>query len=753
MAASLGGPIRKNKTFFFADWEILDYAQSTGATTLTVPTYCEKGLIVCPDGKQKVGDFSDLNPISLRGGSNSQPVTLGPDITPTSTLGLAYFNMYPLPTCGPGTAGTCTTGAAGITNNYTSSPVKVFNSDTYDGRIDQHFSDSNTLFGRYTHNGLDTITPNNFPNVEINPATGNLVSSGGVSFVPSYSSAVGRTLEVQDAIALSYVHVYSPNLLVNLKAGVFRSAIIAENYNNKTDISNKLGFPCTTSACVNADQITPGVVGTGLLNVGFAAINGSNVTSTLGDRGFLPLTQFDTAFQYSGTVTWNHNAHSVRFGLGLIRRRLTIGQSNSPQGVMTFNGSYTGVGLGDLLEGLPISLTRSNVLVSPGYRMWEPSVYVQDDWHARPWLTLNLGVRYDIFTPFTEVHGRISNYDPYTGLVVSPDLPGLQQSSPTAGVPTPMTDLAPRVGFAATLSHQTVIRGGFGLSFYPVNYLSTVDLKNAPFLYAANCAIQNETVTASSCAAAQFNGAAGQFNNGAEALYGACPYSGGAPAACQTPTAGSSLNATSTVYNPVVGGSLNSGTTPGAGGALMAAGLPTPVLNIASATNTALYANTGSIQAVPPDLKEAYLEQFNLELQKQFGANVLNIAYVGELGRHQFGSLNENLPANPTENLKGGVTLPQVLGGDTYLYGELPGHPYFNSVTTAVSEMENSSTSSYNALQASLVRRFSHGLTLNLSYVWSHSLVNGPGSSGCDISDFATPEPCWFDEQTGLVRH
>ena len=84
--------------------------------------------------------------------------------------------MYPLPTCGPGTAGTCTTGAAGITNNYTSSPVKVFNSDTYDGRIDQHFSDSNTLFGRYTHNGLDTITPNNFPNVEINPATGNLVS-------------------------------------------------------------------------------------------------------------------------------------------------------------------------------------------------------------------------------------------------------------------------------------------------------------------------------------------------------------------------------------------------------------------------------------------------------------------------------------------------------------------------------------------------------------------------------------------------
>ena len=71
--ASLGGPIRKNKTFFFADWEILDYAQSTGATTLTVPTYCEKGLIVCPDGKQQVGDFSDLAQLVYGGVATLNP--------------------------------------------------------------------------------------------------------------------------------------------------------------------------------------------------------------------------------------------------------------------------------------------------------------------------------------------------------------------------------------------------------------------------------------------------------------------------------------------------------------------------------------------------------------------------------------------------------------------------------------------------------------------------------------------------------
>jgi hypothetical protein len=746
--ASLGGPIKKNKTFFFADWEILDYAQGSGSATLTVPTNCEKGRIVCPDGKQQVGDFSDNNPISLPGGSNSQPSAMGPDVTATSTLGLAYFNMYPLPTCGPGTAAACVSGASGTVNNFTSSPLKTFNSNTYDGRVDEHFSDSNSLFGRYTHNHLNELVPNNFPNVEINPATGNLVSSGGVSFIPAYSSAVGGSLETQDAIALSYVHVYNPNLLLNLKAATWRSSIISVSYNNNTDISNKLGFPCTATSCVNAEHITPGIVGSGLMNVAFAAINGSNTDSTLGDRGFLPLTQFDTVFQYLGTVTWNRNAHSVRFGLGLIRRRLTIGQSNSPQGTMTFNGSYTGVGLGDLLEGLPVSFTRSNVLDSPGYRMWEPSVYVQDDWHARPWLTLNLGVRYDIFTPFTEVHGRISNYDPYTGLVQSPTLPGVQQSGPTAGIPTPMRDVAPRLGFAATLGHNTVVRGGFGLSFYPDTYNSTVDLKNAPFLYAANCAVQNETASASSCASAQFDGAAGQFSNGIATEFGTCPYSGGTPAACQTPTPGSTLNSSSTVYNPVVGGALNSGTTPGAGGALMSAGLPVPVLNIATATNPALYANTGTIQGIAVNIKDAYLEQFNLELQKQFGPNVLNLGYVGELGRHQPFTLSENLPANPTENVKNGLTLPMVVGGATAL-GDLQGYPYFNSITTTDTQWEDAGTSSYQALQASVVRRFSHGLTVNFNYVWSHLQSDGPALNGCDISDFATPEPCWFDAANG----
>ena len=138
-------------------------------------------------------------------------------------------------------------------------------------------------------------------------------------------------------------------------------------------------------------------------------------------------------------------------------------------------------------------------------------MYAQDDWRAKSWLTLNIGLRYDIFTPYTEVHGRISNYDPYLGLLISPSLPGIQQSSATAGVPTPYGDVAPRFGFAATLGHGTVLRGGFGTTFFTQNWGSQYFFQNAPFNYSENCTIQNGGNSNSSCATAQFDGPVGQF--------------------------------------------------------------------------------------------------------------------------------------------------------------------------------------------------------------------------------------------------
>jgi hypothetical protein len=731
---SIGGPIIKNKTFFFFDYEGLSYGQGLAASFFTVPTLCEKGKAPCPDGLTQYGDFSDNPTVSLpasQGGStqlcstsaSSGVLLYGSATCPYVTvpaasmtaLGKAFFNMYPLPNTGT---------AGALTNNYTSAPVKFQHAKTIDGRVDEHFSDKDTLFGHITYNGLNTLNPNGFPDVYINPATGDLSSAGGsgaLKVTPVVTSYAGPNYEDQYFIAASYVHVFNPNLLLDLKGGVMRSQILSYPANQGTEISTKLGFPCTATSCVNYSSPASLVGSSGLTRPTVRGLNSGTSYTVIGDSNFVPLGYWDTSMQYYGILTQNKGTHSIRYGLTLIRRRAGVAQSNAAQGGFTFNGSYTGEPMGDLLEGLATASQRNNALVQDGFRTWEPSGYIQDDWRARPWLTLNLGIRYDIFTPFTEVHGRISNYDPYNGLLVSPALPGLQQSSNTAMVPTPYRDFAPRFGFAASLKHNMVLRGGFGMTFMPQNYGSNYYFPNAPFAFSSSCAIQNHGGTANSCATAQYDGPAGEFNNGVTSNYG----------------------------TPVSGSTAKSSTLGETGGTSFARGLPVPYLNVALATNVANYAGA-NIQAVPPILKESYLEQFNLQLQKQFGANVVSVAYVGELGRRMGsflpGPVNQNQAANPTQN--SAATLPMSVGGATNSgYGTLPAFPYLASVT--VGESANLGTSAYNGLQATLVRRFSKGLTVNINYTWSHTMDNFLGSQACVESLFAAPEPCWVDEANG----
>jgi hypothetical protein len=760
---SIGGPVIKNKTFFFGDYEQLDYAIGQPASLYSVPTYCERGAgnssspfaKPCPDGGTKLGDFTDINLVSASGGSNSQPNTPGPNVsnlplctagaTPgacLSPIGTAFLNMYPLPN----------TGAAGaITNNYTSAPVKTQNNKTYDARVDEHLSDANSIWAHITYNGETTITPNGFPNVFINPATGALASaggSGGVEVEPVVSSYAGPNHEDQYLFGTSFVHVYNPNLLLNLKFAVFRSQILSFPANQGTGISTALGFPCTATSCVNYTSGASLVGSSGLTHFSISGLNGAGGYTTIGDTTFIPLGYWDTSFQYYANLTWNKGAHSMRYGVGLIRRRDSVAQSNAAQGQFNFNGSYTGVAGADTLEGLSSGLSRNNALVQQGFRSWEPSGYIQDDWRARPSLTINIGVRYDIFTPYTEVHGRIANWDPFIGMLVSPALPGAQQSNATAMVSTPYTDFAPRIGFAKTLPRNTVLRGGFGLSFFPTNYQSSYFLLNAPFNYPVSCNLQNETATNSSCSTAQFDGPAGQFTNGVNATYGTCPFNNSAVAGtCQTPTVGSAGQkatlTSSTVYCPscqtYTGGSA---TNPGGtGGSYMPLGLPVPQLNINLATNTANYAGT-TIIGLPTHYQEAYLEQMNLQLQKQFGANVINIGYVGELGRH---AEVRNLPENQATNPSLLSTPPLTLGGVTPI-GVLPGFAWMKSGN--LTESNNWGTSAYEALQTSFVRRFGSGLTVNFNYVWSHMMSNVNNFS-CVSSYFATPTPCYVDTSNG----
>jgi Carboxypeptidase regulatory-like domain len=669
--ASLGGPIRKNRTFFFVDFE--KFLQAVGlSVTETVPTLFEE---------QNPGNFSDIGGPTLSPGQ----------ITP---LGLDFFKMFPAPNQTPSNAGTpgfSTSQATAPVDNFGYTPTRTQGSVSADARIDQHFSNTDSLFARYSINDITTNTPSGFPNVTIN----------GVTFNPGVTACFncpnafpGRGLERQQQLGLAYTHVVNSNLLVSFRFGYLRTVQVSTGLNT-TPVANELGFPCTATSCVNISGLSQTM---GLPSVYFE----NSPYQSVGDALFVPLRDFDNSFEERGMVSWNKGAHNIKFGIGLIRRQALISQSGNgglqdgARGRFDFGGQYTGYALADLLEGLSTTNLRAVELSAPNRRSWEPSAYVQDDWRAKHWLTLNLGVRYDIWTPYTEVYGRISNFDQATGLLISPSLPGLQQSGPTAGVRTNYGDVAPRIGFAISLPHSFVIRGGYGLSYFPNNYQGDFTMANAPFQYNSQCGIEAAT------------------------SFGPCTtYLGGQFA----------NSAVATFYLPP--------TEPQAqtGGGLLAAGVPYPTLNISTATNTANYANQ-NIEAQPFHYPWGFVEQTNLMVQKEIAGNVFTVGYVGDFVHH---------------NVVGEQGMGEVISQPANYLAPNPlvaeGFPWL--ANTFVTELGPYGYANYNALEVTFVRRFRNGLAVNAGYTWSHDLALWDETQelgGCMPSVVkGVSYPCFFD--------
>jgi hypothetical protein len=717
---SIGGPIKKDKMFFFGDFEQFSTALGIPSTG-TVPTLCQRGTALiaaqkaagqktysggsaaCPDnpaGSLTPGDMSEIVNVGTgaAGGSSSIGSTPGNNVPVGSItpVGEAVFSLFPLPN------------SAGVSSNYSADPMRTQGAKTFDVRIDGHVSDKDNFFGRYSYNNVTTFTPSVFPSVDlakVDPAfsgTDVVLNPGGSA--GSGNQFFGPSKQRQQGVTLSWVHIYQPTLLLELKAGYLRSSTQSLPPNQGKNATNALGVACNTVNCVN---FIPSVF-SGLADFNFSSPNGGypQLATNLGDSGFIPLQTFDNSYIYSATLTWNKGNHSIRYGLGLIRRQLTEYQSSNGIGSFSFTGVYTGTPLGDLLEGLSQTAARNTYLVSPGYRSWEPNGYVQDDWRATRWLTLNLGVRYDIFTPFTEKRGRISNYNMATGVVNGPSIPGAQDSGPTALLPTPYGDIAPRFGFAMTLPHDMVVRGGFGTSYYPQGYGTPQALRNQPFNVTFSCT--NQVASQASIT---------------------CP---------------NSIASTATANY----GSTGSGSPVGqSGGDLLAQGLPIPTLNIANVfappssictfTTNAAYSptpisgtcpsstnpyNSGVSDAFWPGYKDGMLEQFNLTVQKAFGANVVSLGYVGEMGRDQIVNYSPNHDSNYTQvctNVNAAPCTGLPLGQNP-LASQFP----WLAKSTVSEQNLPWGTTSYQSLQAIFVRRFSRGLTVQANYTWAHSLEN-----------------------------
>ena len=207
----------------------------------------------------------------------------------------------------------------------------------------------------------------------------------------------------------------------------------------------------------------------------------------LGDAFFIPLLNENTVVQGLVNVTYFKRGHALKIGADVKLRDFYAFQSPTARGQFSFSGNFTSNGgaagtgnaIASFLLGYPSATTRSKYLAEPTYVANEFSGFIQDDWRVRPWLTLNLGVRYDYYPPLTEYDNQIANVDLAAGVIRTAGEGGFSKS---AGVKPDRGNVSPRVGFAATLKDKTVIRGGYAMSFSPPFVGSPLAMRNPPFV-------------------------------------------------------------------------------------------------------------------------------------------------------------------------------------------------------------------------------------------------------------------------------
>lgn len=421
---TVGGPIIKNRTFFFASYEGTRIGSGTSAIT-TLPTDAMRG-----------GNFSGApaviyDPATTVQNSASQYVRspFPGNVIPAARfdpLAAKVIALYPHPDLG------------GIANNNYYSATDASTTDEVDTRVDHSFTDRERVFFRYSRRGFNELTPGNLP----------MPADGG--------TATTTDLVAHNGVA-SLNSTLSPSLNNEVRVGVSHTSSVldipwTQNYNSVLGIN---GLPDLGNANDHGmTRFSP---------TGF---------SEIGARSFWPNFNNLDVEQFNDTLLWSHNRHIVKIGFGFLRETIFRNAARYARGQMAFDGSFTqsplsrgntGNGMADFLLGLAsggnVGNQNGENVVAHSY-----STFIQDDWKITSKLTLNLGLRWDLFEPPSYPDSQVSRLD------VFPGSPTYHQylypkDGHDCGCSFDFHNFAPRIGFAWQAAPKTVLRSGFGIYY------------------------------------------------------------------------------------------------------------------------------------------------------------------------------------------------------------------------------------------------------------------------------------------------
>ncbi len=439
---TIGGPIKKNKLFFFADYEGTERRIAGPATASVAPAAWRTGdlsqfLVV---NNQIIRDPSTGSTLAARTPfpNNQIPTSR---FSPVAKYLFANPSLYPL-------ANNNGTGPLGVGSNYIGGTRNFLSNKQGDLKLDYRLSDKDNLMFRYSRGLYETYG---------SQAALPLFMTGG-GYGPTWSGV------------LNWTRTWTTNLVSDNR---FSYSLVGID-DTVNDWSGKLGADGNAKAGIPGGQFIPGL----------SSVNLGGSLSGIGSGATIANTR-DNKFQFQTNNTYQKGSHLIKFGVNLMRNRQNryYAGNNGALGSFSYNGAYSGVDIGDFLLDSLASKGRGAVSGPWGHRQWRNLVFVQDSWKIRRNLTFNYGLSWEYMSPIYEVADRQVNINTYTGALI---YPGSGEYG-RALYKSYKKQFNPNLGLAYSINQKTVIRAAYRLSNFLEGTGANLRLTlNPPFFTESN---------------------------------------------------------------------------------------------------------------------------------------------------------------------------------------------------------------------------------------------------------------------------